>query len=68
MAMPLILGEDRKSDAQYLDACRTKRNTVEYDYVGGASEEDAEELIAFAKAFRQTVLNWLRDHHPELAP
>jgi len=47
MAMPLILGEDRKSDAQYLDACRIKRNTVEYDYVGGASERDAEELMAF---------------------
>jgi len=68
MAMPLILGEDRKSDAQYLDACRTKRNTVEYNYVGGASEQDAKELIAFVKAFRQTVLNWLQEHHPELAP
>jgi hypothetical protein len=68
MAMPMILGEDRKSDAQYLDACRIKRNTVEYDYVGGASERDAEELMAFTKAFRQTVLHWLQEHHPELAP
>lgn len=68
MAMPLILGEIRKSDAQYLDACRIKRNTVEYDYVGGASEQDAEELMAFAKGFRQTVLNWLREYHAHLAP
>jgi hypothetical protein len=68
VAMPLILGEDHKSDAQYLDACRVKRNTVEYDYVGGASESNAEELMAFTKAFRQTVLNWLQEHHPGLAP
>jgi len=68
VAMPLILGEDRKPDAEYLDACRIKRNTVEYDYVGGASEQDAEELIAFVKTLRQTVLSWLQEHHPELAP
>ena len=37
MAMPLILGQKKNDDAHYLDACRTKRNTVEYDYVGGAS-------------------------------
>jgi len=39
MAMPLILGDSRKDDANYLDACRIKRNTVEYDYVGGASRQ-----------------------------
>jgi len=27
-AMPLILGDERKADAAYLDTCRTKRNTV----------------------------------------
>lgn len=32
-ALPLILGKEREDDADYLDACRTKRNIVEYDYV-----------------------------------
>ena len=36
-SLPLILGADRKDDAAYLDTCRTKRNTVEYDMVGGAT-------------------------------
>lgn len=48
MAMPLVLGQKKNDDANYLDSCRTKRNTVEYDYVGGASNADASELIEFA--------------------
>lgn len=66
MSLPLTLGESRNDDASYLDACRTKRNKVEYDYVGGASEEDAEELLAFTKELRQDVLAWVKDNHPEL--
>lgn len=37
-ALPLILGAGRAEDADYLDACRAKRNTAEYDAApGGAS-------------------------------
>ena len=66
MAVPLILGESRKEDANYLDACRTKRNIVEYDYVGGASGEDAKELLEFVEEFRQEVITWLKKNHSEL--
>ena len=65
-AMPIILSDERKGDAAYLDTCRTKRNAVEYDYVGGASDRDADELIEFARAFRSDVLNWLEHRHPDL--
>jgi hypothetical protein len=64
-AMPLVLGTVKKSDAAYLDSCRVKRNTVEYDYVGGASDSDANELIAFAEELRAEVLGWLEREHPE---
>jgi hypothetical protein len=30
-SLPLILGPDRKDDADYLDTCRKTRNTAEYD-------------------------------------
>ena len=40
-ALPEILGEAKKADAEYLDDCRKKRNIVEYDEAGGASESDA---------------------------
>ncbi len=59
-ALPLILGSERKQDADYLDACRIKRNTVEYDYVGGATAADAEELIEFSNDLLNDALNWLK--------
>jgi hypothetical protein len=65
-AMPLVLGAERKEDAKYLDACRKKRNIVEYDYVGGATGDDANELIAFVRDLREEVLTWLKENHSEL--
>jgi hypothetical protein len=67
-ALPLILGTDRQADADYLEACRQKRNTVEYDSVGGATGADADELIEFGQSLEKDVLNWLRVEHPNLAP
>ena|ERR1051325_1686647 len=67
IAMPLILGAERKDDADYLDTCRIKRNTVEYDTVGAATKENATELVEFTKKLREDVVAWLRDKHPRLA-
>jgi hypothetical protein len=66
-ALPLILGDDRKGDADYLDSCRAKRNTVEYDAAGRTSSEEARELIAFASELKDDVLEWLRTHHANLS-
>ena len=66
-ALPLILGESRKDDAAYLDACRIKRNQVEYDTAGAATDADSNELLAFAKTLREDVLQWLKTKHPELS-
>lgn len=65
-ALPLILGDKRKLDADYLDTCRIKRNTVEYDYVGGATDSDADELIEFVKDLKNEVLAWITSRYPEL--
>jgi hypothetical protein len=65
-ALPLILGPERKADAEYLDACRIKRNTVEYDYAGGATKKDAQELIDFTHEFHKAVMAWLQQNHNEL--
>ena len=66
-ALPFILGPERKDDTNYLDACRTKRNVVEYDYIGGVTENDANELIEFVKDLKDEVETWLEEKHPELA-
>ncbi len=65
-ALPEILGEAKKADAEYLDDCRKKRNIVEYDEVSGASESDANELIEFVKDLRDEVIAWLKKNHAEL--
>ena len=39
---------------------------VEYDYVGGATEDDANELIEFAEELREDVLILLKNNHPQL--
>jgi hypothetical protein len=67
-ALPHILGAQRQGDADYLDGCRQKRNAVEYDYAGGATKQDAEELIAYGHELRAEVLAWVREKHSGLAP
>jgi len=64
---PLILGPQRKKDADYLNACRAKRNLVEYDRVGGVTDQDADELIGFVREFKEEVLSWLKENHSSLA-
>ena len=65
-ALPLILGKNRKADANYLDACRSKRNIVEYDYVGAVTENDVHELMEFVKELKSRVLQWPIENHQHL--
>jgi uncharacterized protein (UPF0332 family) len=65
-ALPLIMGGVRQGDADYLNACRAKRNKAEYDRIGVVSDAEAEELIGFVREFREVVLGWLRKRYPEM--
>ncbi len=67
-ALPLILQSRSQDDADYLDACRAKRNTTEYDIPGLITQDEAEELIQFAHELRREVRDWLEKQHPQLAP
>ena len=66
LSLQFTLGPHRKTDVGYLDACRVKRNHVEYDYVEGASATEAEELLAFVRELRNEVLARLRERYPTL--
>lgn len=59
-ALPLILGDKHKSNADYLDACRKKRNETEYDLAGNVSEDEAQELINFCSELKTEVSSWLK--------
>jgi hypothetical protein len=65
-ALPLIMGDAKKADADYLDTCRNKRNIADYDRTGVVSESEAEELRAFVGELRGEVLAWLNKYHTEL--
>jgi hypothetical protein len=67
-ALPLILGNDRKDDADYLDTCRAKRNTAEYDAAGTVGQSEADELRQFTRELRTDVIAWLKANHPALLP
>jgi len=61
-----IMGSGRNDDTVYLDACRMKRNTLEYDNAGVTSIQDAEELLNFTIELRDDVIEWLKQNHTEL--
>lgn len=59
--IPEFLGKDKKEYSDYLDTCRRKRNTVEYDCVGRATKEDVKELRDFVVEFHSKVLEHLNE-------
>lgn len=65
-SLPLILGNKHKSNADYLDACRKKRNETEYDFAGNVSEDEVEELMDFCRELKAEVLAWLKKNKQEL--
>jgi hypothetical protein len=67
-ALPLILGTQWQDGADYLDACRSKRNGLEYDAAGRVSGAEAKELREFAVELRAAVVAWLAAKHPKLSP
>lgn len=65
-ALPLILGAGKEADANYLDRCRSVRNTVEYDQAGRTTVADVEELISFVEELEFESRQWLAKNCAEL--
>ncbi|MGB3480326.1 MAG: hypothetical protein WBB67_14350 [bacterium] len=64
-AMKEILGKTYHDLADYFDACRSKRNTTDYEYAGTISRKEVEELIKEAIKFVKVVSDWLKTHYPQ---
>lgn len=65
-ALPLILGDKHIPNADYLDACRKKRNETEYDIAGNISDNEAQELISFCIELKKEVSAWLKKNLKDL--
>lgn len=67
-SLPITLGPAREVAADYLDACRERRDRLEH--TAGAdkvTDADADALLDFARDLGDAVRAWLRERHPELA-
>jgi uncharacterized protein (UPF0332 family) len=66
--LPEIVGEMAVARARYYQSCRRKRHQATYEQTGVATEAEVRELVADVEAFREEVLAWLHQRHPESAP
>ena len=59
----LAIGAKILSLTDYFDACRRKRNLIDYDNSSVASETEAEELLKKAYEFHALVEKWFAVNH-----
>jgi hypothetical protein len=62
----LALGSSAAQLADYFDACRRKRNEIDYAGATVATTTEADELLLHAKAFLVMVEAWIAKMHPAL--
>lgn len=64
-SLAFTIGADDDLIAQ-LDFFRRKRNISNYERIGAVSGHEAGQMIELAERIRDDVLDWLKEHHPEL--
>ena len=66
MALQEIEGQDWRAYVTYLNACRMRRNILEYAEAGIISSDEAAKLIEFSHNFKDEVIDYLTKNHPNL--
>ena len=66
-AAGLVLGPQAMPFTDYFEACRRKRNTIDYHNSSVATVTEADELVHKARAFHTLVEAWVLSTHPALA-
>lgn len=64
----LALGPSAAQMTDYFDACRRKRNEIDYTGAAVATTTEAEELLLHAKVFLAGVEAWIAKTRPSLRP
>src|ERR1035437_3018557 len=62
----LALGKPAEHLADYFDACRRKRNEIDYTGATIATTTEADELLLHAKSFLKLVEGWIASTHSAL--
>jgi hypothetical protein len=66
-AAQMALGPAAAKSLDYMEACRRKRNAIDYDHAAVATETEAAEMVDAAELFLEFVEKWMAAHHPKLA-
>src|SRR6266849_1923219 len=67
-AARLALGTSAARSLDFFEACRRKRNVIDYDHASVATNTEAEEIVAEAKEFFELVERWIAANHPKFTP
>jgi uncharacterized protein (UPF0332 family) len=67
-AARLALGASAAGYLDFFEACRRKRNVIDYDHASVATHTEAEEIVAETKDFFELVQRWIAANHPKLNP
>lgn len=59
--IPLLLGKEKKELVIYLEACRRKRNALEYESIGDTSANEVTELRNFVYEFNKLIVDWIKN-------
>jgi hypothetical protein len=66
-AIKVAMGPEVHPLMNYFDACRRKRNSVDYDLAGIATETETTSLLEKAEEFRALAEAWITANHPQFA-
>jgi len=64
--LPVLLGDQQRRGATYLDACRRKRDVAEHEHVEAITLAESRALLATVRELQEEALAWLAEEHPEL--
>ncbi len=67
-AARLALGTHATRALDFFEACRRKRNMIDYDHTSVATHTEAEEIVKEAKEFLELVELWIVATRPKFAP
>jgi hypothetical protein len=62
----LLIGKQAERLADYFDACRRKRNEIDYTGATIATITEADELLLHTKSFLHLVELWIETTHPAM--
>ena len=66
-AAHLAIGPEAATLTAYFDACRRKRNVIDYDHSSVATDTEAEELLRRANEFLLLLESWIDIHYAALS-